>query len=197
MIRELSGLFKLHFADEQQAGARVALYRRALGHLRPEQLEQAYGECMKAWSESRPPLPKDILDHITTSWKASGEFSMRAMCDAMPAIADDIRRSWFHRKGEWAKQFIADMRAANPGHEEAAATEVRELLLDKIRAKAHEHAQRVYRGAASVDSFDLAPIDLPYHGKPCQLNAYCIAIREGREPPKRSLARAVMPGRAA
>lgn len=184
VIRELSGLFKLHFSDEQQAQARVALYRRALGHLQPAQLEAAYGECMKAWGETRPPLPKDILGHVKTSWKPAGEFNMREMCDALPGLMDEIRQSWNHRRGAWAREFIAGFRAVNPGHEEAAAAEVRGLLSEKLKAKAHDHAQKVYRHMASIDSFEIEPHELPFHGKPCQLNEYTIAVREGREPAK-------------
>lgn len=185
MIAELSGRYPGFFRDAEGVDANIATYRRTLGHLTPEQLEAAFTETMKTYEDKfAPPLPKDILANVRTSWQSGGTFNMKAMCDALPGLEKDIRASWNARRKAVGKQLVAAFREANPGHEAAAEDEIRGLLKETLRAKIHVHAQKVFQNKARVDDFELTDDELPYHGKARKLDDYTIAVREGREPPK-------------
>jgi hypothetical protein len=181
MIAELSGRYPGFFRDADGIDANVATYRRTLGHLTGEQLEAAFTETMRSYEDRfAPPLPKDILANVRAA-KSASNFNMKAMCEALPAIEARIRKSYNDRCGDKAREMVRAVREANPGHEEAAEKEFRGNLAAKLSAKIHTHAQLVYRGKETVESFELTEQELPHRG---ELNPYTLAIREGREPPK-------------
>ena len=185
MIIELSGRYRSHFGDQAGVDSNIALYRRTLGHLTEVQLEDAYTETMKTHSDNfAPPLPKAILTNVRSTFHVGEAFNMKAMCEALPAIEAEIRQSWNQRRKAWRKQLMADFRAANPGHEDAAEDEVRGVIADKLRSRIHDYAQLVFQKKARIEDFDLDEADLPGRGKAGPISPYVIAIREGREPPK-------------
>lgn len=192
MATEIAGLFPYYFKDQNRAESRLALYRRSLGHLRPEQLEQAYGEAMKAWSSDKPPMPKDILMHVRVSSFGAGTdgdgFNYRAMSEALPALIVEIQQTWRAACAGWCGGLIAEFERENTGHEQAAAQEVQTRITAVLGLRTHTHAQRVYRGWAAVRDFRLTDEDVTMLiGKPGPIDPVIIAIREGREPPRMSV----------
>lgn len=70
VVKRLAKMFPKHGSELLEW---IGTYQRALGHLSPAKLAEAFETAMAGWTKSTPPRPADIAQHAPKSAAAIGE----------------------------------------------------------------------------------------------------------------------------
>lgn len=201
LVKFFAGNFPLDFNTAAKAEAKAALYQQQYGHLRADQLAEAVRLTMNDWEDPlHAPPPAVVLRNVPKGGirtAANQSINMLAMSQALSQLVVEIEAHWRQASSLWCETVVREFQAANPGHETAAAEEIWARIGSALRMRSHGHAQLVWANRSTVEEFRFSDHDVErLIGKPGPIDPAQIAIREGREPPKFSLARATK-GRAA
>jgi hypothetical protein len=141
LIVTVTGLFPRAFQSEATVNTWLDTYRKTLGHLRPDQLREAWDRTIAKWEKTSPPMPKHILDNIpvTARVTAIGTKSMGGLAKAIPVLTGDLMREWWRANAHW---FDAECEAR--ALTESQVRTARWWTNDRLGKAAHYQAQLSY-----------------------------------------------------
>lgn len=142
LIITVTGLFPRAFPTETSVTTWASTYRKTLGHLRPDQLQEAWDRTIAKWEKTTPPMPKHLLDNVPVQVRmsaASATKSFRAMSEVLPQLIGDLMREWWRSNAHWFDN-ECEARGLHEHHKRSART----WLNWKLQSVAHYQAQLQY-----------------------------------------------------